>query len=112
MYHWAVATQRPADSQTAPSAAATGPVRVKAWSKNPAVLHSVTGDPQRSSPLAVLAPAQHQPVPPAALSAVLSISGGLQRARRTWNALRTHHRPLQLRNAHGCPWANLARNSD
>ncbi|KAK4077093.1 uncharacterized protein Triagg1_4060 [Trichoderma aggressivum f. europaeum] len=46
---WAVATQRPADSQTAPSAAATGPVRVKAWSKNPAVLPCVTGDPQRSS---------------------------------------------------------------
>lgn len=43
---------------------------------------------------------------------MLSISSGLQRAQRTWNALRTHHRPLQLRNAHGCPWANLARNSD
>ncbi|KAL6696701.1 hypothetical protein J3F84DRAFT_407467 [Trichoderma pleuroticola] len=76
-----------------PSAAATGPVRVKAWSKNPAVLPCVTGDPQRSSPLA---PAR----PPAALQRLL-----FQRAPAGSSAQSTAHRPLQW------PSANLARNS-
>ncbi|KAK4063181.1 hypothetical protein Trihar35433_8976 [Trichoderma harzianum] len=112
MYHWAVATQRPADSQTAPSAAATGPVRVKAWSKNPAVLHSVTGDPQRSSPLAVLAPAQHQPVPPAALQrccpSPAGSSGHTEPGTRCAPTIARCNCEMHAR----CPWANLARNSD
>lgn len=108
MYLWAVATQRPADSQTAPSAAATGPVRVKAWSKNPAVLHSVTGDPQRSSPLAVLAPAR----PPAALQrccpSPAGSSGHTEPGTRCAPTIARCNCEMHAR----CPWANLARNSD